>query len=375
MTDTQFAALYEAVLSLKTPEECRAFFADLCTAKELTELSSRFEVARLLDHGANYHDIVERTGASTATISRVSKALSGADGGYRTALSRLGAPSFRTVRENGNMPLLPSERAAYSLMARFESQGYRRFARSVFPESMAKEAFGDVTLSLIDEISTDPGTHKYCYYENILRPDERRRLYRRISQAGVECIGNVTGEEEREVLTLASEALMSLFAKCELVVMPLAYSDALFDRYGIYGAYRRELYTLLRTTPAGLYEFLLARGEEEKTAAALSAYLTEKRPAKEGLSYLLEVARSEAEIAAAKDLRDALGDIAKERASIDFTLAPSMDYYDGFFFVGRAGRAGEVLRGGRYDTLVRRHGHTGGAVGFAVYLDNVGKRM
>lgn len=376
MTDTQFAALYEAVLSLKTPEECKAFFADLCTAKELTEFSSRLEVARLLDRGVNYHDIVERTGASTATISRVSKALSGEAGGYRTALSRLGAPSLRTARENENtdMPLLPAERAAYALMACFESRGYRRFARSVFPESMAKEAFGDVTLSLIDEISTDPGTHKYCYYENILRPDERRRLYRRISQAGVECIGNVTGEEEREVLALASDALTRLFVKCELIVMPLAYSDALFDRYGIYGAYRRELYALLRTTPAGLYEFLLARGEEEKTAAGLSALLTEKRPAKEGLSHLLEAAKSEAEIAAAKDLRDALGDIAKERTSIDFTLTPSMDYYDGFFFVGRAGRAGEVLRGGRYDTLVRRHGHTGGAVGFAVYLDNVGKR-
>ena len=375
MTDTRFASLYDAVLSLKTPEECAAFFADLCTTKELAEFSSRLEVARLLDRGVNYHDIVERTGASTATISRVSKALSGTAGGYRIALSRLGVPSLRYGgEERRELPLLPAERAAYSLMARFEAQGYLRYARSVFPEDMTKEAFGDVTLSLVDEISTVPGTHKYCYYENLLRPDGRRRLYRRVSQAGVECIGNVTGEEEREVFTLAADALECLFSKSEFAVMPLAYADALFDRMGIYGAYRRGLYTQLRTAPDGLFDFFLAGGENEKTVAELCDILTVKRPAREGLAHLLEVAKSEAECAAAKDLRDALGEVATARANIDFTLTPSMDYYDGFFFVGRAGRAGEVLRGGRYDTLVRRHGHTGGAVGFAVYLDTIGKK-
>ncbi|HBJ19094.1 MAG TPA: hypothetical protein DDY70_05085, partial [Clostridiales bacterium] len=89
MTESQYKALFRAILSLRTEEECEAFFSDLCTAKELTEFSSRLEVARLLGQGVNYHDIVERTGASTATISRVSKALSGEAGGYRTALSRL----------------------------------------------------------------------------------------------------------------------------------------------------------------------------------------------------------------------------------------------------------------------------------------------
>ena len=81
--------LAKAFLSLTDIDECRAFFSDLLTAKETVELSSRLEVARLLKQGANYIDIAAKTGASTATISRVSKSLTGASGGYRTVLSRL----------------------------------------------------------------------------------------------------------------------------------------------------------------------------------------------------------------------------------------------------------------------------------------------
>ncbi len=81
--------LAKAFLSLSDIEECRAFFGDLFTAKEIEELSSRLEVARLLKLGENYIDIAAKTGASTATISRVSKCLSGVGGGYRMVLSRI----------------------------------------------------------------------------------------------------------------------------------------------------------------------------------------------------------------------------------------------------------------------------------------------
>ncbi len=80
--------LAKAFLALTDVEECMAFFGDLFTVKEIEELSSRLEVARLLKLGVNYIDIASRTGASTATISRVSKCLSGARGGYRMVLSR-----------------------------------------------------------------------------------------------------------------------------------------------------------------------------------------------------------------------------------------------------------------------------------------------
>ena len=81
--------LYMAILSLRTVDECAAFFDDVCTIQELEALSQRFEVAKLLYEGKNYVDINKLTGASTATICRVSKCLSYGDGGYKTAIQRL----------------------------------------------------------------------------------------------------------------------------------------------------------------------------------------------------------------------------------------------------------------------------------------------
>ena len=81
--------LYEAVLALETPEECRAFFQDLCTVAELRAMAQRLEVAQLLDEGLIYNDILQRTGASSATISRVNRALQYGADGYKTVLPRL----------------------------------------------------------------------------------------------------------------------------------------------------------------------------------------------------------------------------------------------------------------------------------------------
>ncbi len=81
--------LYQAVLSLQTPEECRAFFEDLCTVAELKAMSQRLEVAQLLDEGLIYNDILQRTGASSATISRVNRALQYGANGYKTVLPRV----------------------------------------------------------------------------------------------------------------------------------------------------------------------------------------------------------------------------------------------------------------------------------------------
>ena len=81
--------LYRAILSLKTEEEVYNFFQDLCTVTELRAMEQRFEVAMLLRQGMIYNDILERTGASSATISRVNRALQYGADGYKTVLPRL----------------------------------------------------------------------------------------------------------------------------------------------------------------------------------------------------------------------------------------------------------------------------------------------
>ena len=82
-------ALYKAILTLQTEEECYAFFQDLCTVSELRSMEQRFEVAELLSQGMIYNDILERTGASSATISRVNRCLHYGADGYRTIIPRL----------------------------------------------------------------------------------------------------------------------------------------------------------------------------------------------------------------------------------------------------------------------------------------------
>ena len=84
--------LFEAILSLKTKEECYSFFEDLCTVNELLSLSQRFEVASMLSNKSTYLEIAEKTGASTATISRVNRSLNYGNDGYELVFSRIREP-------------------------------------------------------------------------------------------------------------------------------------------------------------------------------------------------------------------------------------------------------------------------------------------
>ena len=81
--------LYEAILQLKNEQECYDFFQDLCTVSELRSMEQRYEVATLLSEGMVYSDILERTGASSATISRVNRCLHYGAEGYHTVIPRL----------------------------------------------------------------------------------------------------------------------------------------------------------------------------------------------------------------------------------------------------------------------------------------------
>lgn len=81
--------LFEAILTLKSKEECYSFFEDLCTVNELLSLSQRFEVASMLRQKKTYLEIAEKTGASTATISRVNRSLTYGNDGYELVFGRM----------------------------------------------------------------------------------------------------------------------------------------------------------------------------------------------------------------------------------------------------------------------------------------------
>lgn len=82
--------MYEAILKLQNVDECKKFFDDLCTVTELQAMEQRFQVAVLLHQGLIYNDILEKTGASSATISRVNRSLQYGADGYAIVFERMG---------------------------------------------------------------------------------------------------------------------------------------------------------------------------------------------------------------------------------------------------------------------------------------------
>ena len=89
LKNEQTDLLFEAILSLNSQEECYRLFEDLCTIHEIQALAQRLEVAKLLREPITYHEIAERTGASTATISRVNRCLTYGADGYNIVLDRM----------------------------------------------------------------------------------------------------------------------------------------------------------------------------------------------------------------------------------------------------------------------------------------------
>lgn len=87
--DESIDQLLEAILTLESVDECYKFFKDLCTIREIKSMAQRYEVARLLKDNNGYNDIVNKTGASTATISRVNRSLNDGSDGYAIVFERI----------------------------------------------------------------------------------------------------------------------------------------------------------------------------------------------------------------------------------------------------------------------------------------------
>lgn len=80
--------LMDTIVSLKTKSDCYDFFEDVCTIKEIIDMSKRLEAAKLLNQGLSYKEVIDKIGLSTATLSRVSKALNYGTGGYKKTITK-----------------------------------------------------------------------------------------------------------------------------------------------------------------------------------------------------------------------------------------------------------------------------------------------
>ena len=93
LNDKLIKKLVKAIVSIKTEDECVNFLEDLCTMSEVKSMAQRLEVAKMLEQGMVYSEIAQKTGSSTATISRVKRALDYGTGGYRIVLDRTASDS------------------------------------------------------------------------------------------------------------------------------------------------------------------------------------------------------------------------------------------------------------------------------------------
>lgn len=301
---------------------------------------------------------------------------------------------------NINCTLKKEEQAVFALRELFESYGYTPYKMSKFEEYdlyvrnkdflisdgvitftdtdgklMALKP--DVTLSIIKNSKDEPGCVQKVYYnENVYRVSEDAHCFKEILQTGLECMGDIDDCTLYEVLRLAAASLQSvgeravldiahrgviedllaplspsdqqlaaiyrcireknaheLVAVCDSYSIPTAIRDKLVQLVGIYGAPAQvmpKLYDLLGTTPA------LEQLDRLTACFADSAY----------------------------------ADLLR----IDFSVVAAGRYYNGIVFKGFvSGSPDSVLSGGQYDALMRQMGRRGGAVGFAVYLDRLGR--
>ncbi|MCR5040880.1 MAG: ATP phosphoribosyltransferase regulatory subunit [Clostridia bacterium] len=236
----------------------------------------------------------------------------------------------------------------------------------------------DITLSVVKNSGGTPG--KLYYLETVYRPRDHR--FAELRQAGVECLGTVDDYSLCEVVALAAKSLLCFAdpgraagegGSAFLLLSDLELLGAVFDAFGVPDGAKSELTALFEAKNAdGISSFCAKYGIEGADSLRELARLF--LPLDEGLKRLGELCP--AAVPKAERLRE-LSVTAelfgvRELLRLDLSTAGNLDYYNGLIFRGVvAGVPFNVLSGGQYDLLPARMGSPLGAVGFAVYLDEV----
>ena len=263
--------------------------------------------------------------------------------------------------------LQPKERASFALRALYEAAGCRKYHMGRFEEYglyqenrsfLSSEQVitftdldgrllalkPDVTLSIAKTAQPAPGeTLRYYYHENVYRPSAESHTFQEISQMGLEMLGAVGEAQVQQAVRLAAQSLAQLGAAWVLEVSHMGYLFGLFDALGVP---ENALTGLLELS--GSCEETLAKAESACRNDRMRAAATELR-------------------ALAKTLEASGGAVR-----LDLSLAGEMEYYNGLVFQGYLrGLPRPLLKGGRYDLLMQKFTPGAGAIGFAVYLDEL----
>ena len=295
--------------------------------------------------------------------------------------------------------LQPKERASFALRALYEAAGCRKYHMGRFEEYglyqenrsfLSSEQVitftdldgrllalkPDVTLSIAKTAQPAPGeTLRYYYHENVYRPSAESHTFKEISQMGLEMLGAVGEVQVQQAVCLAARSLDALGADWVLEVSHMGYLFGLFDALGVPDAARAKLLEKLREKNAHeLRAAAGAAGLADAAADILCSVLSLCGSYADTLAKAAALCRNDAMRAAVAEL-EALA-VPLEKAGgvirLDMTLAGEMEYYNGLVFQGYLKALPRpLLKGGRYDLLMQKFTPGAGAIGFAVYLDEL----
>lgn len=238
----------------------------------------------------------------------------------------------------------------------------------------------DVTLSIVKNSKDVDGVMKVYYDEKVYRVSKGTKSFKEISQSGLECIGKIDGEVISEVLYLAGKSLDLISKDNVLVVSNLNVISGVLDYLKVGAESKAKIIKLLGDKNLFAIKDLLKEenikgdnyhlitslvtvyGEAQKTLPTLDRFIVDKSTEK-----------------AVNDLKNAVNSailkgLSSDKIIIDFSVVNDMKYYNGIAFKGFVeGIPTGILSGGQYDNLMKKMNKRYGAIGFAVYLDEVSR--
>ena len=232
----------------------------------------------------------------------------------------------------------------------------------------------DVTLSIIKNSRDEAGCVQKVYYnENVYRVSEDAHCFKEILQTGLECMGDIDDGCVYEVLRLAAESLRCIAPKAVLDVSHLGVVDALLTGVSAEGR-RAVCHCMGEKNAHELAKVCADYGIAEDTAATLLKLVNLYGAPDKVMPALKALVGDTEAVATLERLTDALKGDYGDLLRVDFSVIDEGSYYNGIVFRGfAAGVPDSVLSGGQYDRLMRQMGRRGGAIGFAVYLDRLGR--
>ena len=235
----------------------------------------------------------------------------------------------------------------------------------------------DVTLSIVKNGDDCAGRVQKVYYnENVYRVSARTHRFSEIMQTGLECIGDLDDYCVGEVLMLAAKSLRTVSQNAVLDLSHLGVLSALLDTLSVPAAARRDLLRCVgEKNVHELTSLCRANGVAEAQTALLCALVSTYGTPETVLPALREKLSGVIDLSPFDELERAISAVPADMRDIlriDFSVVGDLTYYNGIVFKGFvSGVPNSVLSGGRYDRLLRKLGRTAGAIGFAVYMDEL----